>query len=92
MAWPVSTAAMERESRRRTWVIVAGVAAFVVGLLAMAAALFYPAIFLIGPHSDVLPTVLQTPAVILILALCLAVAFLVARRVYRRLYGGSPER
>lgn len=83
---------MTRVVRRRAWAIVAAMAAVVAGLLVTAATLFYPAIFLIGPHSDVLPAVLRTPAAVLIWGSCLAVPILIARWVYRRLYGGSGER
>lgn len=59
--------------------------AYIVSLVLTAVVTFFAVIFVAGPHSDVLPNWLQTPALLLGCALVIAVPALVARRVWRSL-------
>ena len=74
---------------RMRFVIVA--LAYIASLLLTAVVAFFAVIFVAGPHSDVLPGWLQTPALLLGCALVIAVPVLIARRVWRALSRTSSQ-
>jgi hypothetical protein len=51
---------------------------------------FFGTILLAGPHSDILPSILQPAVVLLALALFLVAPLWIARRVWRRTQPPSP--
>lgn len=43
---------------------------------------FYAAIFLIGPHSDILPEVIHVPVGIILLIIIIGLPFLIGRKTF----------
>jgi len=66
--------------------------AWIVTTTILAPVCFFGVILLAGPHSSVLPTPLQAPAMILGWALFFGTPVLVARTVWRRTAGGESVR
>jgi hypothetical protein len=64
------------------WVLAA--LAWVIAAAVLAPVCFYGVVFLAGPHSSVLPSVLQPPVLLVGWALFLAGPALAARAVWRR--------
>ena len=62
------------------WIFSGVVFLLLLGLTAFAG--FYLAVFLIGPHSDILPDFFQAPVSLIILAGVLVIPFLVAKKAY----------
>jgi len=67
----------------KKWII--SVAVFVLSFAVMAFVGFYGAIFLVGPHSDVLPEILQVPIGLLLWLLIIGIPLLIARIIFKKL-------
>ena len=67
----------------KKWII--SVAVFVLSFAVMAFVGFYGAIFLVGPHSDVLPEILQVPIGLLLWLLIIGIPLLIARKIFIKL-------
>lgn len=78
-------------SRNLTAFVLAGLT-FLLGVPCVAAVLFFPVILVAGPHSDMLPSMLQAPILIMAWLAVVALPAWLARRVYRRFLGAHTRR
>jgi hypothetical protein len=76
-------------ARRRLALLLAALL-FVVAVPAVAALLFFPVMLLAGPHSDILPGVLQPVVLLAGWAAVVGVPAWCARGLFRRLSRPSP--
>jgi len=67
----------------KKWII--SIAVFILSFAVTAFVGFYGAIFLVGPHSDVLPEILQVPVGLLLWLLIIGIPFLIARKTFKKL-------
>ena len=67
----------------KKWII--SIAVFILSFAVTAFVGFYTAIFLVGPHSDVLPEILQFPVGLLLLLLIIGIPLLIARKIFIKL-------
>ena len=65
------------------WILVSGV--FILSLAITVFIGFYTAIFLIGPHSDILPEILYIPLGILLLILVVGIPIWLGRKAFVKL-------
>ena len=79
---------MRSRSSRTTAALLAGLT-FVASLLLLAAILFFPILWLAGPHSDVLPQPLAVLVVALAWIVLAGIPSWLAIRVYRSRLGRS---
>ena len=79
---------MRTRSSRSTAALLAGLT-FVASLLLLAAILFFPVIWVAGPHSDVLPQPLAVLVVAVTWIVLAGIPSWLAIRVYRSRLGGS---
>jgi len=67
----------------KKWII--SIAVFILSFAVMAFVGFYGAIFLVGPHSDVLPEILEVPVGLLLWLLIIGIPLLIARKIFIKL-------
>ena len=67
----------------KKWII--SISVFILSFAVSAFVGFYGAIFLVGPHSDVLPEILQVPVGLLLWLLIIGIPFLIARKTFKKL-------
>ena len=67
----------------KKWII--SIAVFVVSFAVIAFVSFYAAIFLVGPHSDLLPEIFFIPVVVFLLVLTLGIPVWIAAKTFKRL-------
>ena len=67
----------------KKWII--SIAVFILSFAVTAFVGFYGAIFLVGPHSDVLPEILQVPVGLLLWLLIIGIPLLIARGIFKKL-------
>ena len=72
--------------------VVVTAAAYLVSVAVFAPALFFIVILLAGPHSSMLPSMVQPAVVLVALAMLVTVPALIARGVWRRLSRGAEEK
>lgn len=73
----------------KPWLV--SIAAFVGSLLVTALAGFFLAILLVGPHSDILPRVLQVPVGLLMWSGVLGVPFWLSWITYKKFTGTGDK-
>ena len=67
----------------KKWII--SIAVFVVSVAAISFVSFYAAIFLVGPHSDILPEIFFIPVVFSLLALTIGIPGWISVKTFKRL-------
>jgi hypothetical protein len=67
----------------KKWII--SIAAFLFSFAAISVISFYAAIFLVGPHSSILPEIFFVPVALLLLALTLCIPALIFYKTFKRL-------